>query len=60
MARYWPSSFYLRPPLHISSSRVVAMEEMDVTVRQTSLFYVSSACRLSLQLLDRRNGEWPK
>ena len=25
---------YLRPPLHISSSRVVAMEEMDVTVRE--------------------------
>jgi len=33
-------TFYLRPPLHINSSRVVAMEEMDVTVRESSLSYV--------------------
>ena len=34
------ATFYLSPPLHINSSHVVAMEEMDVTVRESSLFYV--------------------
>ena len=32
---------YLRPPLHIKSSRVVALEEMGVTVSESSLSYVT-------------------
>ena len=51
------ATFYHRPPLHISSSRVVAMEETDVTVSESS---ISLACNAGVfwQARSRASAFW--